>query len=295
MIKIIKFILFPNLWLQTYIFGLSLGGSKSSGSKESSTTGSSQRKGTANKTTSGSQTNRQTGNTTTSGTSRQTGTTSSSQTGKQDLNSLISNLDAGTQEQLQEIIKSIGSPSDVKAISGLLSKRAVNADKALADNTQAALDVAERRGQKVIGQSAVRLSTAAGSSQNSLVEQIGLEADVNLQVELAGLESTLNAANRRQSTEELQGALKTQTSSITDVAGILKGATSRTTQQTNTTQLTSALQDLLKTSKSTEVKDLLSQLLSNTSATQTIDETASGKSKTIGSSKSGNVGFGLTL
>lgn len=294
-IKFARLILLPNLYLTNYILGLNLGLSKSKSSGASKTTGTSRRSGTANKSTTNRQTNRQTGTKSTTGTSQRSGSTSSQESGKQDLSSLVSNLDAGTQEQLQEIIKSIGSPSDIKAISGSLSERALNADKALAGNTQAALDVAERRGKRSIGQSQTSLSKAAGSTQNSLVQQIGLEADTNLQVELAGLESTLNAANRRQSTEELQGALAGQTSSITDVANILKGATQQTTQQTNTTKLSSALQDLLQTSSSTEVQDLLSELLGTSKSKQTISERASSASSTNSSSKGTNVGLGGVL
>lgn len=277
-LKSIILLILPYTYTILYIgsIGAALGFGRSKAN--SAQAGTSERTGTAKKDTATAQRQRQTGTVGRAGTKATSGTTTKQQTGRQDISSLISNLDAGTQEQLQEILKSIGTPSDIKALSGALSSRALNAGQALAANTKAAVDVARRRGERRVGQTVTNLAKSAGSGQNSLVAQLGLEADTNLQVELAGLESTLNAANRRQSTEELQGALKTQTSSVSEISSILKGATQQTTQQTNTSQLSSALQNLLETSRSSEVRDLLSELLGSTSATQVINE----KGKTTG-------------
>lgn len=177
-------------------------------------------------TTSQSQTAKGTTASSTTGTSGTTGTAKSS------LQQTLASLDEGTQAQLVDLISAIGSPEDAKALQDSLTSRALNADADLGASTDAIISSARRSGERAITANATNLAKSAGSTQNSLVAQIGLEGQVDLETELAALKQTLNLQNRDTATTELQAALGGTVGGAVDIAGILKGAT-QTTEQTS--------------------------------------------------------------
>lgn len=162
--------------------------------------------------------------------SRTTGTTGTTGTVQGNLQQTLSSLDTATQNRLLELVSAISSPEDAAALQGTLTDRALNADVSLAAGTDAIISSARRSGTRAIGAQETNLAKAAGSTQNSLVAQIGLEAQVDLETELASLRSSLETQNRQIATGELQGALGGTVGNTATLADILKGATQTTEQ-----------------------------------------------------------------
>lgn len=332
------------------IFGISLGGSggktsdassgersgtkqvdsasstrqKQSGVKRGSTKDTSKTSGTQQ--TSGSQ--KTSGSQTTKGTTATSGSTTGQTTNKVEgvaatnLQQTLSNLDANTQQQLTDIISSLGSADDVQLLQDALSSRALEADDVLGGKSDAIIESARRSGSREIVAGQTRLSKAAGSSQNSLVEQIGLEAQVDLDTELAALENSLFTQNRQIATDELQGALGGEVGNISSIANILKGAQqttqqeqSQTTGQTSTgssaqqnqatqvvdsatlseseqqtAQLVSSLQEAINTGNSTEIQNLVNQLSKRDTSRAAVNENFASR----GTSRSKNASFGFS-
>ncbi len=312
----IKIFSFHKLLYNTIIFEIKLYGGLGFSIASSRTTGkaservSGERSGTSVTQEQQEQVNRQTGTTVKQGEQRGQQRSVSEQRGSteqqtiQDLTSIMSQLDEGTQQQLQQIIANIGNPEQAGAVQTALAERALNADADLAGNTNAIIASARRTGERSIGQAQVQLAKGAGSVQNTLVQQIGLEADVNLQTELAALEQSLNLQNRQIATGELQGAQTGQAQSMTALVNALKGATQvqeqaqSTVQQTETEQIQQALQDLFQSSTETEVQDLIAVLTGQTTREQTIEEqfarrgAGDSSANNLSGGIAGNMGFG---
>ncbi len=313
MIKIFHFhkLLYNSIIFEIKLYGgigFSLARSRTTGRKSERTSG--ERSGTSVTQATQEQENRQTGTTRKTGEqeSVQKGTTVSrgkarNETG-QELTSVLSNLDEATQTNVKELIDAIGSPEQLNAIISALGGRALNADNALAGKTNAIVSEARASGGREIGKAQTRLAKGAGSTQNSLVQQIGLEAQVDLESKLGALTSSLEVQNRQIATGELQGAAQIQGQGVTSLVNALKGATQVTEQQQTTTQLSEteqvqqALQELFQTSSTTELQDLLATITGKTTREQEINEAfakrGAGDSSAVNQSGgiAGNMGFG---
>jgi len=315
-----------------YVKEFGAGGSKGKGSSQGASTSVGSRQGTAISADTSRQTGTQrtigstasnkqsqtTGSTGTRGSQRTSGSSKTSGvqkvnnkgTAAASLEQTLSSLDKQTQGQLTDIINAIGSPEQAGQLQDLISGRALNADAALNENTGAIVDEARRQGENKIDAAVTNLSKVSGSSQNSLVTKIGLDAAVNLESELAGLEAELFGTNRQIASGELQAAQGGQISSVAGIADILKGAQQTTSQQTlqqqqntgattnvsatqteqdvQTQQLVNSLQSAIESGNTSQLTDILNQLNIDSTKVQSINE----NSRQQGNSGNVNQGSG---
>jgi len=196
--------------------------------------------------------------------------------------------------------------ADVSEIQTFLTERALSADTDLAGIVDPIVAGARRTGERKIGQQTQALARGAGSSLNSIVAQLGLEGEAELEAQLASLEATLGLQTRQQATDELTGAAQieqagTQISSGVNLqlADLLRGATTRTSgtqeqqqvsqQLTQEQQLTEALSSILGTTDTEEIQSLVQAITGETRNLREVSETARGTSS--GRSKKSGFGF----
>lgn len=96
-----------------------------------------------------------------------------------------------------------------------LTDRAAGAEAAIAQDVEAIVSEARRSGERDITRTITDLSQQAGSSQNSFVQQVGLEAGNELESRLAALQGELSIRGRSAATEEFRQALTALTSAPT--------------------------------------------------------------------------------
>lgn len=153
-------------------------------------------------------------------------------------------LPAEIQAVLQQLITSGAGPGgvggastgqDVAELGRFLTTRATEAEAAIGEDVGAIVDAARRRGERDVRRVVTDLSQQAGSSQQSFVQQVGLEAGAQLESELAALEAESSLRGRSAATEEFQGALTallgaptaagTETQALVALSNALRGAT----------------------------------------------------------------------
>ncbi len=123
-----------------------------------------------------------------------------------------------------------------------LLERAEGAESALNSQNAATLSEARRKGSQEIGRGVTELATAAGSSQNSFVQQSGLEAQTQLESSLAALNANLNIEARNTASKEFVDAANLfgqsaqaggqSTGSLANLVQQLRGGTTVTTDET---------------------------------------------------------------
>ncbi len=275
----------------------SLGGKKGSSSFEESS------KATALKTT--KDVTKTTGLETLIGTQDQTqtqkGTTTGTTTGTQEQTQLTSLLDEGTQERLRQLVFDItGDEGAAGGLVELLASRATEADEFQQQQTAAIVGEARRTGEIRVGVAEQSAARGAGSSLNTIVQQLGLEERAALESQLASLEATLGLQGRQAATDEITGAVKTATGAQAGQAGaaasladVLKGATQETTTSVATQEQTQQIQDLVSILASltgqTKLTDLTEILTGKATAETT--ETARG----TGKSREKGAGIGISI
>lgn len=181
----------------------------------------------------------------TEGTTAQTGVTAQTQ----------QTLDQGTQDVLAQLVQQLsGTASQGAEASELLTSRALTGDEDLAASISDIVGGARARGETEIARGGVAAAQQAGSSMNSIVQQLGIEGAVNLETQLAELEASLGLQARAQVTGELQaGGAEGTAAAVTSLSDVLKGATTTATteQETQTSELVSTLQELVGTTEAT--------------------------------------------
>jgi len=166
-------------------------------------------------------------------------------------------LGTDTQNQLMELLTQLGGGAEITGdIAQTLTDRANTGEADLADNIAAIVAGARERGTEEIGRRSVAASQQAGSSMNSIVQQLGIEGAVDLETQLAELEASLGLQTRQQVTGEFSAAAGVaggETAAATQIADVLKGAetTATGTQASNTEQLVQSLQDLVASTTGT--------------------------------------------
>lgn len=266
------------LFLPKFKFGisLSLGGSKSSGgSSFSETTESDIEK-------SSEQLSRTTGTVTTDSTGVTTDESSQTTTAEQ----ALSLLDEETQALLSGLLTDLAAGSGASGeLLAELNERALNAEDTLAGLVDPIVANARSNLEEELGQTRQILARGAGSSMNSLVQQLGLKEAANVEREIASLAATLGFQVQETATAQQEGALAAGTGAVAQITDLLKGAT----QTGRTTESTEAVRQLEEILRGTERTDL-------TEAT-TVEELISAleKASGSGSSSSSSVGFGISL
>ena len=237
--------MFPVLRLGLFDFGLS--------SKKGKTT--------QNQTASGTETG--TSSTTESG----TGTQKAASTGLETLVQLPVELQGALTAlalQLAKDSKGEGSTN----LAQVLSQRAEGADVDLQNAINSIISERERIGQRDIDQRVTQLAAAAGSSQNSFVQQVGSQATADLQSSLAGVQGQLEIDARKQTTNEFATALTANSANSTDltnIVGALRGATQ--------SRETSGSQDVSTTTDSNSLTEIAKVLNSTTTGVSKSKET----------------------
>jgi len=268
-------------------FGLSLGGSK--GSTESSFDEESQEDIKKSQVTQATRTAESrtakdtTGRTETTGTQAETSKTLSEQL------STVSALDEETQQQLRDLLGGLGTGE----LSQAQQERALGAEDRLSGITDAIIENARAQGEEDVGQVLQQFSRSAGSSQNTIVQQLGLQESGRVNREIADLAATLGIQVDQLVTQEISGAASAQGDLTTQLASILKGAETRTAttgEQTAQTDIVTALQEILATTeRGTQVTKTSEQELLDALASST--KTAKGK----GTGASSEFGGGFSL
>lgn len=156
-----------------------------------------------------------------------------------EIQDLLSNLITGGAGTGGEIFGG-GTASDVAALGRQLTERAATAETEIAEDVEAIVSEARRSGERDIRRVITDLSQQAGSSQQSFVQQVGLEAGSSLESQLGALRGELSIRGRAAATEEFQAALTallgaptagaTQSQALTQLVNTLRGAT--TTEET---------------------------------------------------------------
>jgi hypothetical protein len=202
--------------------------------------------------------------------------TTGRQTSETSLESVLASLDETSRVQLTELLGAASQADNLGDLLGSLSERALSAGGELGESRQAIVDVARQRGERKIGQTQQALSGIAGSSQNTLVQQLGLEGSVQLETELAALNAQLVRDDRAQIAGELQGATQALVGSTTGIADILKGALTQQQQTeigvTESQQIQNIMSNLAETGVQVDestISDILQQVRTGT---KTIDE-----------------------
>ena len=200
-----------------------------------------------------------------------TGTSTSKEQSLSDQLSQVSNLDEETQLLLQNMLASIsGGATDLV---GAQQERALSTEERLAGTTDAIIANAEARGEEQVGAALQGFSRSAGSSQNSIVQQLGLQESGRVNREIADLAATLGIQVDQIATQNIDTAAKSGGDLIAQLSSVLKGAESTSavqTQQTSENEVTQILQELLAqqeagTKQSTQTQqELIDSLLVGT-------------------------------
>ena len=120
---------------------------------------------------------------------------------------------------------------------GLLTQRAAGADAAF-DPTPI-VGEARRVGERELAQTMTQLASSTGSSQNSLLQALGMEGRGDLESQLASLAAQLQTQSRQAATGEITAAAGAGQNQLVQLLDILKGA--QTTGQTDSSQQVSEL------------------------------------------------------
>lgn len=237
----------------------------------------------------------ETGSTSTTG--KETGTAQTTSELSSLINTLqqqdVSTLDAGTQQLLQTLLQSAGDADQLSALQGAFTSKALTAEEDLNASNAAILDAARLQTDRDVGRAKTTLARGAGSSQNSLVQQLGLEATTDAEVQLRGLEASLQQQNKQIGLDALRGGVSGTSEVVAQLASILKGATQSTTvtgsEAAQQTELASQLSELLQSSDSESINQLVALLEEAQQSTSATEQTASGSSSSRG--RSVGVGF----
>ena len=174
-------------------------------------------------------------------TSQTTGKSSQSQQQKQ----LQTSLDAKTQQTLSDLISGLGVGSFTASKDTTNQLLSVIDQIRTGSNVAPVVEAARVKGERQIGQNTTQLAQSVGSSQNSLVQQLNLQAQNDLTTQLAGLQAGLQGQNLNTAAGLLQGATTQQQAPLLQLVSLLKGAT--TSGSTTASSETNTLQNTLAT------------------------------------------------
>lgn len=253
--------------------------------REASTAQQSSEGRTATTTGTGSQSGTQTETQIADQIQKSIGTQEQVQTGKQSQQQVSTLLSSQTQSLLENLVASLGSAVGARAGDTLgineaardLQTRAGTAEEEILASITPIVAEARRAGElelKALQDRAAR--QAGGSTANLGVSAQVAEGRAALESKLASLQAGLELQARGTATQELQGAISAlasgqqvnaqQEATLTNILGILKGATATQTGQAATETGTQA-KSTQEATTSTEQKNTVSSLLENITKT----------------------------
>jgi len=186
-------------------------------------------------------------------------------------------LGAKTETTLTDFLNQLVGGAGVKDTSAVdLAKiagtRAKGADASIQAMIDSIIAAARSEGELDLGRRETAAARGAGSSLNSIVQQLGIEGRGDLETKLAGLAGQLGLQGRaagttefasageglRKSIEGLSTGVGAEASGIADIADILKGGTktltSSTEQQTTEQQVNQLVEALSQLTKGSTVQ-----------------------------------------
>lgn len=290
--------------------GISFGGGKKKSKFSESTNQSSSKEQDATTSTtektSGSSTGTQTGSKTSTSTSKvgKSGTVTADDVSSQEVvtKENIRALDQETQDILSDLVKNAG--GDLDEIIGSLSSSALTAESDLAGLIDPIIANARTNLNERVGASQQALArSAGGSSQNTLVQQLGLRESARAEGELADLAARLGLQTRQTATGEKTAAADAAGGLVAQLSNILKGAdTTRTgTQESDTIRALTEITDEQSTQElsTSELSELLSSTateeLASSVSESTMKEIASLIGKTTGRGKGSSASLGASF
>ena len=293
------------------LFGISFGGGKEKSSftekteQEKTTDQITKAVTTDEKTSTGTQTT--TGKSTTDQVSEElvtaiaTSTEESAEVGT--ISEATQSLDAETQELLKGLVADLGA-GGLQELVDSLTGRALSADEDLAGIVDPIVATARANLEEGLGISQQAFArSAGGSTQNTIVAQLGLREASRVEGEIASLAATLGLETRQLVTDEQTGAANLTGDLLTALTGVLKGSTTSRVGE-STTDATRALDALTSTetvSKATteQLSETLSETalseLSETISESTMQEIINAITDVSGSGKTKGSSFGISL
>ena len=181
-------------------------------------------------------------------------------------------LDPITQALLQGLVGQTAGTVGGGGLVDLLTQRAQQAEDAFTSSVAPIVEQARTQTEEQIGRAQTQLAGGAGSSLNTLVQQLGLEERRKGETALASLTAQLGTAARQAGTQEITGAVNTSLGQLTQIVDLLKGATTaeqaESTQEVAETQLTETVQEATskQTTQEQQVQSLIQNLVSELSA-----------------------------
>ena len=148
----------------------------------------------------------------------------------------VSTLAPEVQNVLQQLITAQAGGAaqqgaQVGELASMLLQRAQGVDTVF--NPEPIIAEARRRGENEITRAVTNLAQQAGSSQNSFVQQVGIQGQNELESQLAALEQELGLRGRQAATAEIATALQAPATGLVPLVQALKGA--QTIGETTTT------------------------------------------------------------
>ncbi len=214
-----------------------------------------------------------------SGTSAASSTDKSSGSGS--INEAFQSLDEETQALLQGLIGDIGE-GGLEELTVSLTDRALTADADLAGIVDPIVANQRANLEESLGQSIQGFArSAGGTTQNTIVQQLGLKEGARVEREVADLAATLGLETRQLVTAEQTNAAGLTGTLLEQLTGLLKG--SQTTRAgESTTDAVRALEELTTTeseSRDSQVGTEVATAVSEAIATE--DTTSKGVSSTV--------------
>lgn len=215
----------------------------------------------------------------------------------------FSALDAETQELLQGLVADLGEDG-LQELTASLTGRALGAEGDLAGITDPIVASARANLEEGLGQTMQGFARAAGgTTQNTIVQQLGLKEASRVEREVADLAASLGLQTRQLATEEQAGAAELTGGLLTQLTGLLKGAETTRAGET-ATDAVRALEQLTATEEvdrvtSEELATTLSETalseLSETVSESTMNEIINALTEARGTGKTKGSSFGLSL
>lgn len=216
------------------LFGIDLGGSESNSEFEEETETTVEKEST------------QQSDTTTSSVATGDQETSSKESSASETSTeqILTSLDEETQDLLSGLLTDLAEGGSSAELITALNERALNAEDTLGALVDPIVTNARANLETELGQTQQELARAAGSSQNTLVAQFGLEESAKIEREIADLSASLGFAVEDAVTQQQTAAIGASEDLIIQLADVLKGAT-ETSAATETTEAVAALEEII--------------------------------------------------
>lgn len=215
----------------------------------------------------------------------------------------FSALDVETQELLQSLIADLGE-GGLQELTASLTGRALSAEGDLAGIVDPIVAGARGNLEEQLGQTLQGFArTAGGTTQNTIVQQLGLQEGARVEREIADLAATLGLQTRQLATEEQVGAAQLTGGLLTQLTGLLKGAETTRAGETTTDAVreleqlttTEAAEKITSEELTTALSETAVSELSETVSESTLNEIINALTKTSGTGKTKGASAGISL